>query len=343
MKWNHTENLTPGTEKQPQLFSCQAQAGRCRLHWWFTCAPLASSCMVTLSYQPSLQVKAQKVNFHVLVCPTDPAVTRESCPGHPRQGVPKQVRPLSIKATLSSPLLPGLSTQKPFFPVPCILVLLPPGLGGKKALAWQLHTGGLCFSLGEWEQAVQCVLSHWSLVQTFFKACGSQQGSYVLLLIFTSIWSTLSKSTQWDLCRVINIPQLSGLPLLCSKSSYHSLAVSDTPGYCVLLFLRLQFTPLGKNQSFAWTLTHLFIKLIPLYMFTLGSELSDRWLEERISSEQSIASLKSHGNLVILIPFPHPVTTGSGHVSSILSTHGQTRCLCGRVQDGSCAWVPWSL
>lgn len=102
-----------------------------------------------------------------------------------------------------------------------------------------------------------------------------------MLLIFTSIWSTLSKSTQWDLYRVINIPQLSGLPLPCSKSSYHSLAVSDTPGYRVLLFPRLQFTaPLcrekGKNQSFAWTLTHLFIKLILVSMFTSGNELSDR-------------------------------------------------------------------
>lgn len=180
----------------------------------------------------------------------------------------------------------------------------------KKALAWQLHTGGLCFSLGEEEQVVQCILSHWSLVQTYFKACGSQQGSYVSLLIFTSIWSTLSKSTQWDLCRVINIPQLSGLPLPCSKSSYHSLVISDTPGYCVLLFLRLQFPPpvcteKGKIQSFAWTLTHLFIKLILLSMFTLGSELLDRWLKERISSEQGIAPLKSHGNLVLVVPFQH--------------------------------------
>lgn len=72
--------------------------------------------------------------------------------------------------------------------------------------------------LGEQEQVVQYVLSHWSLVQTYFKAGGSQQGSYVLLLIFTSIQSTLSKSTQWDLYRVINRSQLSGLPVPCSKS-----------------------------------------------------------------------------------------------------------------------------
>lgn len=92
------------------------------------------------------------------------------------------------------------------------------GSQGEKALAWKLHAGGLCFSLGEQEWVVKYVLSHWSLVQTYFKACGSQQGSYVSLLLFTSIWSTLPKSTQWDLYRVINRPQLSGLPLPCSKS-----------------------------------------------------------------------------------------------------------------------------
>lgn len=124
----------------------------------------------------------------------------------------------------------------------------------------------------------------------------------------------MSKSTQWDLYRVINIPQLSGLPLPCSKSSYHSLAMSDTPGYCVLILPRLQFIPpvcteKGKILSFAWTLAHLFIKLILFSMFTSGSELSDRCLEERISSEQGTACLKSHGNLVILIPFQHSVVT----------------------------------
>lgn len=92
--------------------------------------------------------------------------------------------------------------------------------------------------LGEQEQVVQYVLSHWSLVQTYFKAGGSQQGSYVLLLIFTSIQSTLSKSTQWDLYRVINRSQLSGLLVPCSKS----LAILDVLGYCVLLFLWLRFT-----------------------------------------------------------------------------------------------------
>lgn len=257
------------------------------------------------------------------MCPTDPAVPRENCPGHPRQGVPNHVGPLSIKVMLSSPLVSSLSRQKPFFPIPCISFCLLWVLG-RKALAWQLHTGGLCFSLGEQEQVLQCVLSHWSLVQTYFKACGSQQGSYVLLLIFTSIWSTLSKSTQWDLYRVINIPQLSGLPLPCSKSSYHSLAVSDTPGYYVLLFPRLNSLLLfvGKKEkfSFAWTLAHLLIKLILVSMFTWGSELSDRWLKERISSEQGIALLKSRGNVVILIPFQHSVvTTGSVLVSFMLS------------------------
>lgn len=199
-------------------------------------SPLASSCMVTLSYQISFHVLAnwhRKVNCHLLVCPTDPAVPRENCPGHPRQGVPNQVGPLSIKVTLSILSLSSLSTQSLFLSNTLHPCSASSRSWRKKALAWQLHTGGLCFSLGEREQAVQCVLSHWSLVQTYFKACGSQQGSYVLLLIFTSIWSTLSKSTQWDLYRVINIPQLSGLPLPCSKSSYHSLAISDTPGYCV--------------------------------------------------------------------------------------------------------------
>lgn len=134
----------------------------------------------------------------------------------------------------------------------------------------------------------------------------------------------MSKSTQWDLYRVINIPQLSGLPLPCSKSSYHSLAVSDTPGYYVLLFPRLNSLLLfvGKKEkfSFAWTLAHLLIKLILVSMFTWGSELSDRWLKERISSEQGIALLKSRGNVVILIPFQHSVvTTGSVLVSFMLS------------------------
>lgn len=98
-------------------------------------SPLASSCMGTLSYQTSLQVLAnwhRRVNCHVLARPTDPAVPRENCPGHPSQGVPNQVGSLSIQVTLSSPLLSSLSTQKPFFPIPCVLVLPPLGLGEKK-------------------------------------------------------------------------------------------------------------------------------------------------------------------------------------------------------------------
>lgn len=125
-------------------------------------SPLASICMVTLSHQTSLQALAnwhRRVNCHVLVCPTDPAVPRENCPGHPRQGVPNHVGPLSIKVMLSSPLLSSLSRQKPFFPIPCISFCLLRVLR-RKALAWQLRTGGLCFSLGEREQVVQCVLSH---------------------------------------------------------------------------------------------------------------------------------------------------------------------------------------
>lgn len=43
-------------------------------------SPLASSCVVDLSPQTALQVLAnwhRRVNFHVLVCPTDPAAPRE--------------------------------------------------------------------------------------------------------------------------------------------------------------------------------------------------------------------------------------------------------------------------
>lgn len=98
-------------------------------------SPLASNCMVTLSCQTVLANWHRRVNCHVSVCPTDPAVPRENCPGHPRQGVPNHVGPPSTKVMLSSPLLSSLSRQKPFFPIPWkekYLILPPPGLGEKK-------------------------------------------------------------------------------------------------------------------------------------------------------------------------------------------------------------------
>lgn len=198
----------------------------------------------------------------------------------------RQVWSLSAKTFLSTILHPCSASS---------------GCWGEKALAWQLHAGGLCFSLGEQEWIEQYVLSHWSLVQTYFKVCGSQQGSYVSLLIFTSVWSTLSKSTQLDLCRVINRPHLSGLPLLCSKSclpfpgyTWHSWMLWLTFPLTTIQFL------LRKKErfSFAWTLAHFSIKIIFLSKTAPGSGLSDRQMEERISSEQGTASLKSHRNLL---------------------------------------------
>lgn len=113
-----------------------------------------------------------------------------------------------------------------------------PGARGESTTAWQLCAGGLRCSPGEQEWGVQCAQRHWSLVQTYFKARGSQQGSYTPLLIFTSIQSTLSKSTQWDLYRVINRPQLSRLPLPCS------VLFLSLPGYTWHLWILCLIFPL---------------------------------------------------------------------------------------------------
>lgn len=116
-------------------------------------------------------------------------------------------------------------------------------------MAWQLHVGGLHSSPGEQEWGVQCVLRHWSLVQTYFKARGSQQGSYVLLLIFTSIQSTLSKSTQWDCYRVINRPNSQDSHCHAQSCSYRSLATHGTHGYCASFFHWLQFISHLSNKK----------------------------------------------------------------------------------------------
>lgn len=164
-----------------------------------------------------------------------------------------QVQTLSTKTFLSAVLHPHSASS---------------GAWGENAVVWQLRAGGLRFRPGEQEQVVQYALSHWSLVQTYFKAHGSRQGSYVLLLIFTSIRSTLSKSTQWDLCRVINRPQLSGLPLPCSQSFLLLTGYTWYSRILRLVFLLATTCFLSKEKakisSFAGTLAHLFIMFISL-------------------------------------------------------------------------------
>lgn len=113
----------------------------------------------------------------------------------------------------------------------------------------------------------------------------------------------MSKSTQWDLYRVINRPPTLRTPtpllqvLLTIPWLY--LTLLDIVSYFSSDYNSLLSKEKGKIHSSAWTLAHLFIRLILFSKSTPGSGLSDRQLEERISSEEGIASLKSHGNLLI--------------------------------------------
>lgn len=235
------------------------------------------------------------------------------------------------------------------------------GSRGKKALAWQLHTGGLCFSLGEQERVVEYVLSHWSLVQIYFKACGSQQGSYVSLLIFTSIQSTLSESTQWNLYRVINRPQLSGFPLPCSKSFL------PFPGYtwhswilCLIFPLTTIHFFLRKKERFLVLLGHWLnfsssLSFFPRAHREVDCQMGSRRRESRQNRALHLQNLleicsQIFTNLYLLdidTFFQHSaLTIGSFHINFMLSvdqsTHGQTRRLCWTFQDTPCGWMPRS-